>query len=261
MADKKVKFDNESEFDKNSAVATSERNEHDENRDPITGEPGSHPFGVAGGGAGGAVTGAAIGGVIGGPIGAAVGGAVGAVAGGLAGKAAAEALNPTTENEYWRENYKNRPYYTEGSSYDEYEPAYRYGWESAARKEHRNRRFDEIEGDLQRAWESDPGYSTRPWKEVRDVSRDSYDRAYTQLSDTGDYRSGRSSVWNQVEGNWHQLKGSIKARWNELTDDDIEAMDGRREQIIGKIQEKYGEERWNDREIETELEKMERTKP
>src|SRR4026209_2910603 len=83
----------------------------DSNRDPLTGEKGSHPIGVAAGGTGGAVAGAAIGGAVGGPIGAAVGAAVGAVAGGLAGKGLAEVLDPTVEDKYWREEYKNRPYY------------------------------------------------------------------------------------------------------------------------------------------------------
>ena len=54
------------------------------NRDPITGEPGSHPIGTAVGGLGGAAAGAAIG-AIGGPLGMLIGGAIGAIAGGSAG--------------------------------------------------------------------------------------------------------------------------------------------------------------------------------
>jgi uncharacterized protein YjbJ (UPF0337 family) len=46
--------------------------------------------------------------------------------------------------------------------------------------------------------------------------------------------------WNRVEGNWKQLKGKIKEKWGELTDDDIERMAGNREQFEGKLQEKYG---------------------
>src|SRR5215213_11818884 len=74
-----------------------QRESHDENRDPITGAPGSHPVGTgvgaAGGGAAGAAVGAAIGAGMSGPaapVGAAIGAVVGAVAGGLAGKGAAE---------------------------------------------------------------------------------------------------------------------------------------------------------------------------
>src|SRR5262245_5133401 len=79
----------------------------DTNEDPLTGAPGAHPVGVAMGATGGAAAGAAVG-AVGGPVGVAVGAAVGGVAGGLAGKGAAEAINPSVEDEYWRENYKAR---------------------------------------------------------------------------------------------------------------------------------------------------------
>ena len=68
----------------------------DLNRDPITGEPGSHPVGTGVGGVGGAAAGAAIGSVAG-PVGTVIGGAIGAVAGGAAGHATGEAVNPTDE--------------------------------------------------------------------------------------------------------------------------------------------------------------------
>jgi len=46
--------------------------------------------------------------------------------------------------------------------------------------------------------------------------------------------------WNQVEGNWRQLKGKIKAKWGDLTDDEIDMINGRREELLGKIQKAYG---------------------
>jgi uncharacterized protein YjbJ (UPF0337 family) len=46
--------------------------------------------------------------------------------------------------------------------------------------------------------------------------------------------------WNQIEGKWKQLKGSAKARWGELTDSDFDLINGRREQLVGLIQERYG---------------------
>jgi hypothetical protein len=144
----------------------------DANRDPITGEPGSHPVGTGIGSAGGAATGAAIGGAVGGPVGAVVGGTVGAVAGGAAGHAAGEALDPTVEDAYWRENYKRRPYYTSGYEYDYYRPAYQYGWENAASATYRGREFDEVEGDLARGWK----HSGRRWRDVKVAVRDSWDR-------------------------------------------------------------------------------------
>src|SRR5271170_477370 len=105
----------------------------DANRDPITDEPGAHPVGTGvGAAAAGAAAGAA-GGLIAGPAGAAVGAVIGAVAGGLAGKGVAESIDPTVEDGYWRDNYAHRPYYNQATSYDEYQPAYRYGWESRSK--------------------------------------------------------------------------------------------------------------------------------
>jgi uncharacterized protein YjbJ (UPF0337 family) len=46
--------------------------------------------------------------------------------------------------------------------------------------------------------------------------------------------------WNRVEGNWKQLKGRAKQQWGKLTDDDLTAAAGRREELAGKIQERYG---------------------
>jgi hypothetical protein len=155
----------------------------DSNPDPITGEPGSHPIGVGVGGAGGAAAGAAVGGVVGGPVGAVVGGVVGAVAGGLAGKGVAETIDPTVEEDYWRKNYSSRPYSKSDKKYEDYDPAYRYGWEAAAKKEYRGRRFEDVEQELAKGW---PAYSNTPntgWSDVRLVTRDAYERIQTRFRD------------------------------------------------------------------------------
>jgi uncharacterized protein YjbJ (UPF0337 family) len=46
--------------------------------------------------------------------------------------------------------------------------------------------------------------------------------------------------WTRIEGNWKQVIGKIKSQWGKLTDDDFNVIDGRREQLEGKIQERYG---------------------
>src|SRR3954451_24907539 len=92
----------------------------DRNPDAITGAPGSHPVGTGIGAAAAGAAGAAIGSVVPGVgtvVGGAVGAVVGAVAGGLAGKGIAEAVNPTDEDAYWRDEYSRRPYYA-GSNYN-----------------------------------------------------------------------------------------------------------------------------------------------
>jgi len=253
----------------------------DSNPDPITGEPGAHPVGVAGGSGGGAAAGAAIGAVVGGPVGALVGGAIGAVAGGYAGKGAAEAVNPTEEDAYWKGEYNKRPYYKSGSSYDQYSPAYKYGYESAAKPGHSGRPFNEVESDLEKGWTSARGNAKGEWRDMKDATRDAYDRVRTRMSGTGSMAGGAvagaaartanatsnaadyvgdkaDSVWEQTKGNWKQLKGSIKEKWNMLTDDDLDRMDGTREKLVGKIQEKYGEAKWKEADIERELRGMRR---
>ena len=46
--------------------------------------------------------------------------------------------------------------------------------------------------------------------------------------------------WDRIQGNWKQVVGKAKAQWGKLTDDDLDVVAGRREQLAGKIQERYG---------------------
>jgi uncharacterized protein YjbJ (UPF0337 family) len=46
--------------------------------------------------------------------------------------------------------------------------------------------------------------------------------------------------WERIEGNWKQAKGKAKEQWGKLTDDDMDVVAGRRDQLAGKIQERYG---------------------
>ena len=45
---------------------------------------------------------------------------------------------------------------------------------------------------------------------------------------------------HELEGNWKQIKGQAKEKWGELTDDDLDQIEGRRERLVGKLQERYG---------------------
>ena len=45
---------------------------------------------------------------------------------------------------------------------------------------------------------------------------------------------------SQFEGQWKQLKGKAKQQWGKLTDDDINMINGKRDVLIGKLQERYG---------------------
>lgn len=46
--------------------------------------------------------------------------------------------------------------------------------------------------------------------------------------------------WDQVEGNWKQFKGKAKEKWGKLTDDDMGTLSGKKDQLVGKLQERYG---------------------
>lgn len=46
--------------------------------------------------------------------------------------------------------------------------------------------------------------------------------------------------WDQIQGQWKQLKGRVQAKWAELTDDDLDKVKGDREKLEGILQEKYG---------------------
>jgi uncharacterized protein YjbJ (UPF0337 family) len=46
--------------------------------------------------------------------------------------------------------------------------------------------------------------------------------------------------WDQMAGNWKQLTGKMKEKWGKLTDDDLTRVEGKRDQLAGLLQQKYG---------------------
>lgn len=150
------------------------------NADPVTGAPGSHPAGVAAGAAVGAAAGTAAG-AFAGPVGAVVGAAAGGIAGGLIGKSVAESINPTVEIEHWRAVYPTRPYAVSGQDFEEFEPVYRatvFAYMAAPSAAP----FEAEEARLRKAYEATPG--ARPWPDVREASRDAWNRVVHNTSQT-----------------------------------------------------------------------------
>jgi len=45
---------------------------------------------------------------------------------------------------------------------------------------------------------------------------------------------------DRISGNWKQFKGKVKEQWGKLTDDDLNVVEGKRDQLAGRIQERYG---------------------
>jgi len=46
--------------------------------------------------------------------------------------------------------------------------------------------------------------------------------------------------WDQARGNWNQVKGEVKKQWGKLTDDDFAQINGERDKLVGRLQERYG---------------------
>ena len=46
--------------------------------------------------------------------------------------------------------------------------------------------------------------------------------------------------WDQVEGKWKQFAGAARAKWGKLTDSDWQVVAGKKDQLVGRIQERYG---------------------
>ncbi len=61
--------------------------------------------------------------------------------------------------------------------------------------------------------------------------------------------------WDQIEGNWRQVRGKARTMWGKLTDDDLDVIAGRRDQLIGKLQERYGLKR---EELEREVDEFQK---
>lgn len=183
------------------ATKTKTRKKKDNTTSQIVGAS----VGVAGGAAAGAAAGAAIGSVVPG-LGTAIGGAVGAVVGGVGGgfggKAVADYVDPVEEEKYWQEQYSSRPYYKEGTQFEQLKPAYRYGLESAVHYPDKN--FDEVESRLRRNWPKYRGdQSGLGWSKVRDAVRDAHERTVKLHEerlrvDKEDVTTGEVSVRKEV---------------------------------------------------------------
>ncbi len=87
---------------------------------------------------------------------------------------AAGGLDPTTEDNYWRSNYANRPYVRAGQTYDELRPAYEYGWQSRAKM--KDQSWQDSEVALRRDWDAHPASSALDWNAASGPVRDAWDR-------------------------------------------------------------------------------------
>ncbi len=103
---------------------------------------------------------------------------------GVGGLTEGEDLDPVAEGDYWRENFRERPYYEAGTPYEDYEPGYRFGWETAADPANAGLSFEELEPELERKWKARGlpvgdgvrGRDGLTWNQLRHVARDAWER-------------------------------------------------------------------------------------
>jgi len=81
---------------------------------------------------------------------------------------------PEGEDEYWRSNWRTRPYTDRTRDYEHYRPAYRFGWES--RRRYPDRRWEEVEAHLATEWQRHREQSPLKWDEARLAARDAWRR-------------------------------------------------------------------------------------
>ncbi len=165
----------------------------DLNRDPISGTPGAHPVGVGVGGTAGGIAAGALAGTVFGPLGTLIGAAAGVLVGAVAGKGVAEHLDPTEEHAYWREEFRNRPYYKEGADYDR-DYATVYGLGLQAREADPTSTWEQTEATLAGEWPRNRGESRLEWEDARLAARDSWeraDRSHRVYRENDDYYAGR----------------------------------------------------------------------
>lgn len=136
----------------------------------------SHPVGTTVGAASAGIAGAVAGAAFGGPVGAVIGGAVGAAAGAVAGNSFTSEFDATEEREFWRDKYQLRPYYRTGTTFEDWMPAYRFGWEKAQQPHLASRTFAELEDELAVEWRKEREAVGDDWRLYRDAVRDAWER-------------------------------------------------------------------------------------
>ena len=63
--------------------------------------------------------------------------------------------------------------------------------------------------------------------------------------------------WDQLQGKWKELKGKARSKWAKLTDDDLETISGKKDMLLGRLQQRYGMKRDDaEREVDAWIEKL-----
>ncbi|MEO6526305.1 MAG: glycine zipper domain-containing protein [Gemmatimonadaceae bacterium] len=144
------------------------------------------------GGIGGALAGAAVGSLAG-PVGTLIGGIAGAMGGWWTGRAISEATSTLTHDDdnYYRSHYEGSPSRLADRGFEDVRPAYHLGHVAAHNPDYANKSFSDVEGDLQRGWNSEPTKKFGDWKSVSGYASEGF---YRGRSTAGSMAAGAAAT-------------------------------------------------------------------
>jgi hypothetical protein len=95
------------------------------------------------------------------------------------------------EDKWWKQNFSSRPY-ASGRNYSDYQPAYRYGYESG--RHHMGRNWNDVESDLRTGWGKYEGRGESTWESVKDAVKDAWNRITGQHDEVDVDKMSESNV-------------------------------------------------------------------
>ncbi|GAC1462021.1 MAG: hypothetical protein NVS2B14_09880 [Chamaesiphon sp.] len=119
----------------------------------------------------------------------------------MAGKSVAEHINPTQEDDYWRQNHTSRPYVEPNRTYEDYQPAYKTGYEAFGRHADTGKTYEEVEPELEKEYKTNYGNASLPWESAKQATRDAWLKLYEErlVVDKDRVKTGEVSVGKHVE--------------------------------------------------------------
>lgn len=93
-------------------------------------------------------------------------------------------IDSAAQNDYWKNQYQREAYFEAGSSYDDYEPGYRTGYEGYGK--YSGRKFDEVENELKSDYERLKGQSRLGWEKAKNATRAAWHRLERALPGDAD---------------------------------------------------------------------------
>jgi hypothetical protein len=141
-----------------------------------TAEISVYPISAGIGATAGGLTGATLGFAVGGPIGEVVGALVGAALGGLGGVAVGEQIDLVQEKDFWKSQHETQPHAITGKTFEDFEPAYRVGYERYFHLRGYERSFEAAEPQIREEYEQSE--AVLPWMQVREAARAAWTRVH-----------------------------------------------------------------------------------